>query len=378
MGDTISAATAHARASADALDDPIDLENQAIRAWMKHHWSFSHGTKHYVVGTETLPARWEQLRMGFAFESDAVQLLSTMKHDHAAMAGMRKTVMEVNGAPFSADDAGVIATLAHFLVIGCAWLFDTAARPPVAGKTSPEVYTKLNAELGTSVDFAYLARWEGGQYLRGYVPFAQGIVAGNSGLTIATGFDVGQRSEAALADMKLPPEVGPKLAPYASQRFRGKNRAQVLQIVAKRGPIPVLTKAEADQVDAVVHREHLLAARDSFNARRKPGVPTFQNLPANWQTVLFSRTFHQGTGMPDTGVAKPFYAAVTAGKWQEAVTALRNYAVSQDWYKTRVAQEAALLATRLPPAVAPPPAPAGRPPAPPGARPPIPAKPGLP
>jgi hypothetical protein len=377
MSGSISAATEHARASADALDDPVDLENQAIRNWMKHHWSFSHGGKHYVVGTEILPARWARLSADFAFESDAVQLLGTMIHDHAAMAGMRKTVVDVNGAPLCADDAATIAMLAHFLVTGTAWLFDTAARPPAAGKTSPEVYTRLNAELGTNVDFAYLARWEGGQYLRGYVPFASGIVAGNSGLTIATGFDVGQRSEVALCSMDLPPEVGPKLAPYAGLRFKRKTRAQVLQIVVKRGPIPELTKSEADQVDAVVHREHLLAARDSFNARRKPGVPTFQTLPANWQTVLFSRTFHQGTGMPDTGVAKPFYTAVTAGKWQDAVTALRNYNVSQTWYKTRVAQEAALLATQIPPAIIPPPPKPGSAPVPP-ARPAVPGVPSRP
>src|SRR6478752_4711051 len=51
-------------------------------------------------------------------------------------------------------------------------------------------------------------------------------------------------------------------------------------------PIPVLTKTEADDVDRVVHREYLLSARDTFNARRRTGVPSFQDLPTNWQTVL--------------------------------------------------------------------------------------------
>ncbi len=354
MGDTIAAVVEHARASADALDDPIDLENQAIRNWMRHHWSFSHAGRHYVVGTEVLPLRWVLLTRRFHFEIDAVAFLRRMIHDHSALRGMRRSVMAVNGAPASTDDAGVITMLAHFIVTGRAWLFDTVERPPVAGRTDPPVYERLNGELSTNVDFAFLSRWEGGQYLRGYVPFANGIVAGASGLTIATGFDVGQRSEVQLAAMPLAPEVGPKLAPYAGVRFTHMTRTRVLQVVARRGPIPVLTKTEADDVDRVVHREYLLSARDTFNARRRTGVPSFQDLPTNWQTVLFSRTFHQGVGMPNTNVARPFYTALTEGRWRDAITALRGYAVVPNWYRTRVTQEANLLATHVPPPVQPP------------------------
>jgi hypothetical protein len=256
--------------------------------------------------------------------------------------------------------------LAEALVSGRAWMFETSRRPPVAGKAAPAVYARLNTAAGTAVDFAYLSRWEGGQYLRGYVPFSAGVVAGASGMTIATGFDVGQRSEAELAAMDLPPEVVPKLAPYAGLRFTHKTRAQVAAIVPKRGPIPVLTKTEADEVDRVVHGEYLDAAIAAWNRRRKPGVPAFRDLPSNWQTVLFSRTFHQGTGMPTTAVAQPFYTAATEGRWADAVTALRNYAVTPAWYRTRVGQEANLLGTALPPPVAPrapagAPAPAGSP-----------------
>jgi hypothetical protein len=167
-------------------------------------------------------------------------------------------------------------------------------------------------------------------------------------MTIATGFDIGQRSGSQLSKMALPPEVKQKLEAYAGVKFTGMSRAHVLRAISDYGPIPVLTKQEADLVDGVVHGEHLRSARDSFNARRKPGIPHFQNLPANWETVLFSRTFHQGVGMPDTAVARPFYTAVIEGRWQDAITALRNYHVSAGWYRERVTQEAALLATQLP------------------------------
>lgn len=360
MGDTVTAAIALADASADGLDDPIDLENHAIRNWLRHHVSFKHGAEHYVVGTEMLPARWRALCKAFHFESDAMHFLRTMAHHHAAMNGMRNAAMAVNGAPFCATDAAIINILAQFLFSGRAWVIRTRKMPPRAGATDPAVYQKLNSDLGTAVDFAYLARWEGGQYLRGYVPFSNGVVAGRSGLTIATGFDVGQRSEANLADMGLPPEVGPRLAPYAGVRFTGMKHPAVLKIVLERGPIPVLTKPEADAVDALVHREYLLSARDSFNVRHQPRVPNFEALPGNWQTVLFSRTFHQGVGMPNTPVAQTFYTAVTAGRWNDAIKALRNCNVSAAWYKIRVQQEADLLATKLPPAVVPQAAP-GRP-----------------
>ena len=356
MSDTIQADIDHMRASADALDDPDDIENRAILDWMKHHIAFRYHAHKYVLTTEPLPLRWRDRAVSVPTAATAVAILTPIKQNHTALAGLRAAVERmVPNMCFDTD--GAIALLADALVNKRATLFIDAKKPPIAGKTDPSVYTALNGTNGTAVDFGYLSKWEGDQYLRGYVPFIKGVTAGASGMTVATGFDVGQISELELSKLALRPETGPKLAPFAGIRFKGKTRAQVAAAVVKRGPVPVLTKQEADTADLVVHGKHLTAAILAWNARRKPGVPEFQALPVPWQTVLFSRTFHQGTGMPDTGVAQPFYTAATTGKWADAVTALQNYAVTAAWYKTRVSQEAAFLRTAMPPPVTAPAAP---------------------
>ena len=362
MSDTIQDGINHARTSANVLDDPDDIENRAILQWMNHHVSFQYGAHKYVIVTEMLPLRWRARAVRIYAAEDARALMWPLKHNHTAMTGLRKAVGRIEPNMCFSDD-GVIVTLAESLATKRAWLFEDAKKPPIAGHTDPTVYTALNGAFGSAVDFAYLSRWEGDQYLRGYVPFVNGVTAGGSGMTIATGFDVGQITEMELSKLDLRPETGPKLAPFAGIRFTGKTRAQVAAIVAKRGPMPVLTKQEADAADLIIHRKHLAAAVTAWNTRRKPGVPEFKALPAPWQTVLFSRTFHQGTGMADTAVARPFYSAATAGKWTEAADALQNYAVAPAWYKTRVTQEATFLRTAVPPPVAAPPgvAPPGAP-----------------
>jgi hypothetical protein len=141
----------------------------------------------------------------------------------------------------------------------------------------------------------------------------------------------------------------------------------ITTIANLNAPVPVVTKAEADLLDKLVHGEHLEAASAAWNGARKAGVPAFRELPEPWQTVLFSRFFHQGKGANHTTVIKTFWEAATAGKWQDAVTALRNYPVTPDWYKSRVTKEADHLATKLPPPVTP----AVKPPVTPGAKPPV-------
>ncbi len=356
MSDTIQDDIDHVRASADVLSDPDDLDNLAILGWMRHHAAFRRHHHSYVIGTDTLPPLWRREVVDFPAQQDALALLRPLKTDHLAMAGLRRALNAVAPQVKPTDDA-VITGLADALASHKAWLIRDAKKPVTVVKTDPAVYAKLNAEGGTNVDFAYLSRWEGNQFLRGYVPFAKGVTAGASGMTVATGFDLGQINQREYDKLNLPATVLPKVQPFLDLKFTRKTRKEVAAIVAKLKPVPLLTKDEADAADLAVHGKHLRAAIASWNTRHDQGVPDFKDLPGNWQTVLFSRTFHQGLGMPDTRVAQPFYTAATAGKWAQAADALQNYAVPQAWYKTRVAQEAALLRTQLPPPVVPPKAP---------------------
>jgi GH24 family phage-related lysozyme (muramidase) len=95
------------------------------------------------------------------------------------------------------------------------------------------------------------------------------------------------------------------------------------------------------KIDFAVKSLHLRSAIQSWN--NSDSDVTFTDLTQAQQTVIFSRTFHQGIGMPNTLEAQNFYSAATQGNWQAAETALRNYPVSANWYKNRVGLEADLL-----------------------------------
>jgi len=92
-----------------------------------------------------------------------------------------------------------------------------------------------------------------------------------------------------------------------------------------------------------VMRQHLEATRTTWDANRPEGTPAFSDLSRAQQTVLFSRTYHQGPNMPQTAVAQEFYGAAQQGNWIRAEQALRDYQVTPTWYRTRVGAEADLL-----------------------------------
>ncbi|HEX2208045.1 MAG TPA: pesticin C-terminus-like muramidase, partial [Longimicrobium sp.] len=211
------------------------------------------------------------------------------------------------------------------------------------GRTSPATLAKLNQELGTSIDFDALSGFEGGQWRKTYIPCSGNMVAGASGVTVATGFDVGQVSPASIDAMDLPPATRDKLKKFAGKSYKGQTCANANAAMNKLG-VETFDPAEADAIDYAVKKKHLAPAQASWNATVPVGKPKFAELTPAQQTVIFSRTYHQGTGMPQTPIAQGFYKAAQEGDWLTAEQKLRNYAVTPDWYKNRVAAEADLLA----------------------------------
>ncbi|HEV2674468.1 MAG TPA: pesticin C-terminus-like muramidase [Aliidongia sp.] len=351
----LSGTITKARTDATVLDDPEDLEDLAIFHWMGHH-ALAHrsGLSHFVIGSEPLPPRWQARTKSFVSVADATEFLHPLAVGHGdrqALQTLTLLLTRAGTAPqghAAAND--ILAAGAAALVARTLWALPIKRMPSKIGKADATVYTTLNGTYGTKINFAFLGEWEGGQYLRGYVPFdKKGVTAGQSGMTIATGFDIGQINEKELQKYGLPANVVKECKPFTSHKFGGMTKVQVAKWVLSTAPVPVVTKAEADQIDLAVHGQKLASAIKSWDGSpRKPGVPTFVGLPVTWQTVLFSRTFHQGEGMPHTSLAKPFYGAATSGKWKDAVTALRNYAVTPEWYKARVRKEADFLETDMP------------------------------
>ena len=64
------------------------------------------------------------------------------------------------------------------------------------------------------VDWGFIGRMEGGSQRKGYVPKKDGKVMDKSGVTIATGWDVGQMSEEELSSSGLSKSIINKMKPY--------------------------------------------------------------------------------------------------------------------------------------------------------------------
>jgi hypothetical protein len=126
--------------------------------------------------------------------------------------------------------------------------------------------------------------------------------------------------------------------------FKSRNKNHVAAEVATLGPVPVLTKEEADLCDGRVFSTILGQAQRAWNGGKSTGVPAFSALPAGWQTVWLSRFYQEGPATRVT-LGKAFRAQALAGKWTDAIASLRSYSD----YRDRAKAEANLLAADIPP-----------------------------
>jgi hypothetical protein len=357
---TLAEALAAARRLATVLDDGIEIDDKTVFHWLRGH-QLHLGHYHYlVVGSQALPAAWQARTLKFTSERAALDRLRPVARDRVAMTALQSALSEAGIAPAPSPKATTatptastaIDLAAKALVAGQLWAIEARHAPPsrFISRTSPSVFAAINPLFGTAIDFQYIATLEGNQWLRGYVPFKRGgIVAGRSGMTVASGFDVGQWSLSQLGTMGFPSPLLDKLKPFANVNFKSRDKSQVAAQVATLGPVPVLTKAEADLCDGRVFSAILGQAQKAWDTGHSAGVPAFTALPAGWQTVWLSRYYQEG---PATRVAlgKTFRAQALAGKWADAVTSLRSYTE----YGARAKAEANVLAAALPPAPSPP------------------------
>ncbi|MCL9685788.1 pesticin C-terminus-like muramidase, partial [Legionella maioricensis] len=121
--------------------------------------------------------------------------------------------------------------------------------------------------------------------------YENGEVIDQSGITFATGFDVGQYSSHDIKKFDFPKTLEEKLLPFAGVT---KERAKDLLPLALQ---TMLTSKEANQIDFKVKESHLRSTIESWNTHKLERTPKFKDLTSAQQTVLLSRTFHQGPGM---------------------------------------------------------------------------------
>ena len=348
MGGTqggLASAVSRADSQLTVLADRIDAEEHAEWLWLKAHVLRGYLHHRVVIGTEVLPFPWRDRTYKFINARSAEVYLHNFYGNSTAMHSLRSLAASVStGSMRALSKEELVAVLGAALVTGRAWVIELPNAGPKSrfvGKTDPAAFAPINPSLGTNVDFAYIASLEGDQWLRGYVPFKKGgIVAGRSGMTIASGFDVGQWKKTEILGMNLPKEVLAQILPYADMNFKTKTKAQVAAQVGKIGPVPEFKdKKYADLCDAAVFTVWLGRAFTDWNRKRQPGVPIFAELPGGWQTVWLSRHYQAQSG--------PFETLALAGKWKPAITALG----AEPLYRSRTASEANLLEVELPPVV---------------------------
>lgn len=176
-----------------------------------------------------------------------------------------------------------------------------------------------------NIDWEFIASLEGKGVTTGYVPDAAGS---KSGVTIATGFDLGQRNESDLTTLGLTSDLITKLKPYLGKK--GTDAADYL----KDNPLTI-TDAQAAEIDKLVKAQKVPKLKTAYKtAADNTKNVEFDDLPGQAQTVIASVSFQYGTLSTKT---PKFWKAVVTQDWPEAVKILRAFG---DSYPTRRGKEA--------------------------------------
>ena len=178
-----------------------------------------------------------------------------------------------------------------------------------------------------NIDYKFLSQLEGGSKTIGYVPAA---AVSKSGVTIATGFDLGQRNEADLKKLGLSTALVTKLKPYLGKKSKD------AQAALKKTQLTITT-IQAEEIDKSVKKKHIEQIKLKYNGAAG-NKKKFIDIPKQAQTVIASVSFQYGTGLSTR--APKFWKAVTTQDWKESIKLLNNFG---DVYPTRRKKEAELM-----------------------------------
>ena len=182
------------------------------------------------------------------------------------------------------------------------------------------------------IDWEFIAQLEGFETI-GYIPPEEKGSKNKvkSGVTIASGFDLGQHNLNYLQKVGFSGTLLAKLAPYMG--LVGESAKKTLE----NNPLQV-THEEALEINRRVKGDKAKEAAKLYN---RDSELNFYNLPSVYQTVVMSVAFQYG----DLSRRTPnFWGKVTKGDWRGAEWHLRHFG---DKYKTRRNREAKLLRSYL-------------------------------
>lgn len=186
---------------------------------------------------------------------------------------------------------------------------------------------KGSLKMSDKIDYSFLIKMEGGSKTNGYIPAAK---VSKSGVTIGTGFDLGQRNESDLKKLRLSSKLIATLKPYLGKK------AKDAQDALNKTPLKITT-AQAADIDKAVKKPHVDLITRKYNSVAKNGK-RFTDLPAEAQTVIASISYQYGA---ELNVSAPkFWEAAKSQDWSKCIKELNNFG---DVYPTRRKKEAALL-----------------------------------
>lgn len=179
------------------------------------------------------------------------------------------------------------------------------------------------------VDWDFISEQEGGQYTEGYIPEdEEGNVLGESGVTVATGVDLGQRDREELENMGLSEELLDQLDPYLELR------EEKAQEYLEEHPL-TLSEEDADALDEAVHGEIQQLLEENYD---EDSNVDFSDLPEEAQTVISDVATQYGPNLEER--TPNFWDAVTNQDWDSAYNELRDF---EDDYASRRNREADLI-----------------------------------
>ena len=199
----------------------------------------------------------------------------------------------------------------------------------------PQIDQEYGRAMPTTNMFDFLRDVEGFK-ASGYVPQdRRGNPIENSGVTIATGLDLGQQDEDSLRRMGLSDELISIFRPYL-----GLKRSEAQRFLLDN-PLR-LTAEQATFVEESLMSHDFERMSDLWNStqREEDGI-RWDQLDPEKQTVMLS-VFRQYGNLPRR--TPKFWRSATQGRWNDTVSELRNFG---DEYTTRRNKEADLLEAAL-------------------------------
>ncbi|WNG58115.1 pesticin [Archangium gephyra] len=190
------------------------------------------------------------------------------------------------------------------------------------------------AEPSNDIDWDFIAEQEGAARQDAYVPDPEGS---QSGVTVGTGVDLGARDLADLQRLGLSEALQERLTPYL-----GLQQQEAVDFL-EANPLQ-LTAEEVEELDQAVRDHEVESLITSYNAEvtsrnAEDGGEraSFEELPAEMQTVIASVHFQYGTLRTET---PNFFGQVVDQRWDDALGNLRDFG---DDYPSRRGREADLL-----------------------------------